>query len=55
VPGDGKTVEKENPFNPAVNQFVSPLFGQIGYRFCFSVPKQTSMGLIDGSGVLVPQ
>ena len=35
VPGDGKTVEKRIRLTRAVNQFVGPVFGQIGYRFVF--------------------
>ena len=35
VPGDGKTVEKRIRLTRAVNQFVEPLFGQIGYQFVF--------------------
>ena len=35
VPENGKTVEKRIRLTRAVNQFVGPVFGQIGYRFLF--------------------
>ena len=33
MPGDGKTVEKRIRLTRAVNQFVAPFFGHIGYQF----------------------